>query len=262
MKVLLIADVHSNWPALRAVNETFDACLFLGDLVDYGMDPVPCIDWIKRHSTAAIRGNHDHAVAHRVIPRSGPGLRRLAAATRPLHWNLVGPHRLKYLSRLPLTRRLEIDGRSFFLVHATPRDPLDEYLTDDPEGWRWGEAHPARMRHAIFKDQPILADLFTIERASGGDSVTVNVGHYAPANDAHPFASVHAASYRALFDLDALEGSRFIANTGQSGNPLSPHYRDLTAIWARGETLPMTTRPDFYRQDALGQLMLLPADPR
>jgi putative phosphoesterase len=136
MKVLVIADVHSNWPALRAVTETFDACLFLGDLVDYGIDPVPCIDWIKQHTTAAIRGNHDHAVAHRVIPRSGPGLRRLAAATRPLHWERVGAHRLKYLSRLPLTRRLEIDGRSFFLVHATPRDPLDEYLADDPDGWR------------------------------------------------------------------------------------------------------------------------------
>ena len=136
MKILVIADVHSNWPALQAVKEPFDACLFLGDLVDYGIDPVPCIDWVKQHTTAAIRGNHDHAVAHRVIPRSGPGLRRLAAATRPLHWERVGAHRLKYLSRLPLTRRLEIDGRSFFLVHATPRDPLDEYLAENAEGWR------------------------------------------------------------------------------------------------------------------------------
>lgn len=136
MKVLLIADIHSNWPALQAVTESFDACLFLGDLVDYGVSPVPCIEWIKRHATAAVRGNHDHAVAHRVIPRSGPGLRRLAAATRPIHWDLVGPHRLKFLSRLALTRRLEIDGRSYFLVHATPRDPLDEYLNDDADGWR------------------------------------------------------------------------------------------------------------------------------
>ena len=136
MKVLLIADIHSNWPALRAINEPFDACLFLGDLVDYGVTPVPCIDWVKRHATAAIRGNHDHAVAHRVIPRSGPGLRRLAAATRPLHWEMVGPHQLKYLSRLPLTRRVEIDGRSFFLVHATPRDPMDEYLAEDMDAWR------------------------------------------------------------------------------------------------------------------------------
>ena len=88
------------------------------------------------------------------------------------------------------------------------------------------------MRHPIFGDQPVLAALFTIEHPSGGDSVTVNVGHYAPANEADPFAAIHAASYRGLFDLDALERSRFIASTGQSGNPLSAHYRDLAALWA------------------------------
>jgi putative phosphoesterase len=136
MKVLVIADIHSNWPALQAVTESFDACLFVGDLVDYGVAPAPCIDWIKRHATAAVRGNHDHAVAHRVLARSGPGLKRLAAVTRPLHWDMVGPHQMKYLARLSLTRRLEIDGHSFFLVHGTPRDPLDEYLADDAESWR------------------------------------------------------------------------------------------------------------------------------
>jgi len=133
---------------------------------------------------------------------------------------------------------------------------------DDPQAWRWGQAHPARMLHPIFKDQPILADLFAITHPSGGDNVTVNVGHYAPANEAHPFVSVHAASYRGLFDLEALERSRFVASTGQSGNPLSPHYRDLAALWARGETLPMTTQPSLYRRGALGELSLVPATAR
>ncbi|HEX4072934.1 MAG TPA: metallophosphoesterase family protein, partial [Planctomycetaceae bacterium] len=63
MKILLLADIHSNWPALAAINETYDACLFLGDLVEYATDPIPCIDWVHARATAAIRGNHDHAVA-------------------------------------------------------------------------------------------------------------------------------------------------------------------------------------------------------
>ena len=138
---------------------------------------------------------------------------------------------------------------------------LGRRFGSDSEAWRWGKAHPARMQHPIFGDQPILADLFTIAYPSGGDSVTVNVGHYAPANEADPFASIHAASYRGLFDLDALERSRFIASTGQSGNPLSAHYRDFAALWAEGETIPMTTRPEGYGQGALGTLALLPADP-
>ena len=132
----------------------------------------------------------------------------------------------------------------------------------DADAWRWGEAHPARMLHPIFKDQPVLARLFAIEHPSGGDNVTVNVGHYRPANEADPFASVHAASYRGLFDLDALERSRFIANTGQSGNPLSAHYGDLAELWAMGETVAMTTEAATYRADAIGSLTLAPAAPR
>ena len=38
MRILLIADIHSNWPALAAINEQFDACLFLGDVVGESRD--------------------------------------------------------------------------------------------------------------------------------------------------------------------------------------------------------------------------------
>src|SRR5262245_56195162 len=37
MRILLVADIHANWPALRALDEPFDVCLCLGDLVDYGL---------------------------------------------------------------------------------------------------------------------------------------------------------------------------------------------------------------------------------
>jgi penicillin amidase len=133
---------------------------------------------------------------------------------------------------------------------------------DEPAAWRWGEAHPARMRHPVFADQPLLARLFAIEQPSGGDSVTVNVGHYRTADEADPFASVHAASYRGLYDLGELERSRFIASTGQSGNPLSPHYRDLAELWARGETIAMTTDAEVYGAKAIGRLTLAPAGGR
>ena len=136
MKILLLADIHANWPALAAIDESFDTCLFVGDLVDYGTDPAPCIDWIRRHATGAVRGNHDHAVAQRVSTRDGNGFRGLAAATRLIHWDVLRSSQLRYLSRLPLTQRLTLEGRSFHLVHATPRDPLDEYLGNDPDAWR------------------------------------------------------------------------------------------------------------------------------
>jgi len=137
MKILVLADIHSNWPALAAVEESFDACLFVGDLVDYATDPVPCVEWVRSNATACVRGNHDHAVAQRVTARNGSsGFRKLAAATRPVHWKLLDAKDLKYLARLPVTARTMIGDLSFYLVHGTPRDPLDEYLGDDSEGWR------------------------------------------------------------------------------------------------------------------------------
>lgn len=136
MKILLLADIHANWPALSAIRETFDLCLFLGDLVDYGTDPIPCIDWVRANCSYGVRGNHDHAVAQRIPARGTTGYRELAAATRPLHWQILENSHLKYLARLPVTQSLRIDERTLYLVHATPWDPLDEYLMDDPRGWK------------------------------------------------------------------------------------------------------------------------------
>jgi len=135
MRILVLADIHSNWPALSAIQEPFDACLFVGDLVDYASDPVPCVDWIRTHAAASVRGTHDHAVAQRIPVVKTTGLHRLAAATRPLHWKLLSPMHMKYLTRLPVTRRVTLDGKRFYLVHATPRDPFDEYLRDDKPAW-------------------------------------------------------------------------------------------------------------------------------
>ena len=136
MRILVLADIHANWSALSAIREPHDACLVLGDLVEYGAEPIECIEWVRRHATAVIRGNHDHSVAQRVPPPSGSGLRGLAGATRQHHWSVLSPSHLKFLSRLPVSLTLDLDHRRFHLVHATPRDPMDEYLAIDPETWK------------------------------------------------------------------------------------------------------------------------------
>jgi penicillin amidase len=130
---------------------------------------------------------------------------------------------------------------------------------DDPDGWRWGNAHVARLTHAVFTGQPLLGPLFDIEAASGGDSVTVDVGHFDPHDQRRPFASTHAATYRAIYDLANLDGSRFIIATGQSGNPLSRHYHDLTGLWATGRSVPIGRDGASYRPGAIGTLRLQPS---
>jgi penicillin G amidase len=127
----------------------------------------------------------------------------------------------------------------------------------DPAAWRWGEAHPATMDHPLFEREVVLDRLFNIRVESGGDSVTVNVGHFRPADRRRPFASTHAAGYRAIYDLADLNRSSFVAATGQSGNPLSPHYRDLTDLWASGRSVAIERSPNSYREESIGELRLV-----
>jgi len=135
MRILLVADLHANWPALQAVEERYDVCLCLGDLVDYGLDPAPCIDWVRQKANFAVRGNHDHGVAQNVVVVARGGFKYLTSVTRPLTRERLSEDDLRFLSRLPVTRTLTFDDNRFLLVHATPRDPLDEYAPDSPEFW-------------------------------------------------------------------------------------------------------------------------------
>ena len=111
----------------------------------------------------------------------------------------------------------------------------------DMAAWRWGEAHAARHAHQPFGRVRSLARWFDIVQPSPGDTYTVNVGRSRMADDDHPYASVHAASLRAIYDLSSPDRSLYIHSGGQSGNILSRHYRSLTAAWARGEYMPMVT---------------------
>ncbi|MCA9047602.1 MAG: metallophosphoesterase family protein [Planctomycetaceae bacterium] len=141
MKILLLADIHSNWPALSAIDEVFDVCLFLGDAVDYATTPAECVRWLRDNATYCIRGNHDHSVAQRVAVRPGGTFRSMAAAMRPHHFDVLTDEDLSWLARLPVTLHLNIGNHSFLLVHGTPRDPMDEYLTSDAEQWRQRTEH-------------------------------------------------------------------------------------------------------------------------
>jgi putative phosphoesterase len=135
MRILLLADIHANWPALQAIQEPHDLCICLGDLVDYALEPAPCVDWVRRNARYVVRGNHDHAVAQDARVSGRSGFKYLTGLTRPLTRERLGEEDLRYLSRLPVTRMVTLDDTRLLLVHATPRDPLDEYAPADKEFW-------------------------------------------------------------------------------------------------------------------------------
>ena len=140
-------------------------------------------------------------------------------------------------------------------------DALEKALADlrrrfgeDMASWRWGEAHRAWHRHRPLSRHGLLARFFDVSVASPGDAYSVNVGRSDFSDDAAPYASRHAASYRAIYDLANPEASLFIQSAGQSGNPLSPHYRAFAEPWARGEYVRAVT--DRAALEALGAARL------
>lgn len=135
MRILVVADVHGNRAALEAVRESFDVCLCLGDLVDYGPEPGPCVEWVRANARYCVRGNHDHGVAQDVPVQGLTGFRYLTAVTRPLSVAALSTPQRRFLAELPTTRLATIGGKRFLLVHATPRDPMDEYAPPDPAFW-------------------------------------------------------------------------------------------------------------------------------
>src|SRR5687768_10398852 len=82
----VLADVHSNLPALEAVLREArlagaDSYLFLGDAVGYGPHPRVCIERLAALPAAAlISGNHDNSVASGKLERGMDGVARTAAA--------------------------------------------------------------------------------------------------------------------------------------------------------------------------------------
>ncbi len=136
MRLLVVGDIHSNWAALQSIQEPFDACVCVGDIVDYGPEPEPCIDWVRENALYCVRGNHDHGVAQEVDVHGAAGFRYLTAVTRPLTCAAISPAQRRFLAELPTRCRFTIAGQRYYMVHATPRDPMDEYARPDPEFWR------------------------------------------------------------------------------------------------------------------------------
>jgi penicillin amidase len=132
---------------------------------------------------------------------------------------------------------------------------------DDTDGWSWGSAHRARSAHVPFSGIPLIGDYFGIDLPTPGDNQSINVGGYYLDDEEHPFESTLGPTYRGLYDLARPEASLFMLSAGQSGHPLSPHYRDFSRRWARGEYAPMRTRRADIEPTSSGVLRLRPNAP-
>jgi putative phosphoesterase len=182
MRILLVSDIHANWPALEAIDEPHDLCLCIGDLVDYGCEPGPVVEWVRRRANVCVRGNHDHMVAQNVVTNGLAGFRYLSGVTRPLSHERLDDAGKRYLADLPVTRYLTLDKKKFLLVHATPRDPLDEYAPAEVEFWK-------RRLEGVGVDVVVVGHTHQPYLLDAGGVMVINPGSVGLPRDGDPRAS-------------------------------------------------------------------------
>jgi penicillin amidase len=120
-------------------------------------------------------------------------------------------------------------------------DELRQRLGPDIARWQWGAVHQARSEHRPFSKVKALAPWFELRTATGGDNYTVNVARYHLKGD-EPYLNEHAASLRAIYDLNDAANSSTMHSSGQSGLVLAPGYRGFVAPWTEVRDLPLWGR--------------------
>ncbi len=102
-----------------------DALWCLGDLVGYGPQPNECVYAVTQFPHLGIPGNHDWGMLGRL---SLDEFNRDAALILEWTRKVLAPDYTEYFEALPIL--VTPEEPSFTLVHASPRDPMWEYLLD------------------------------------------------------------------------------------------------------------------------------------
>jgi predicted phosphodiesterase len=126
MVLAMISDIHANLPALEAVLADIDGTgvdetWCLGDVVGYGAQPDECAALVADRCALCLVGNHDLAVLGELdVASFSP------AAAAAVRWtrDTAKPETLEFLRGLEPAD----ESREVALYHASPRDPVWEYV--------------------------------------------------------------------------------------------------------------------------------------
>lgn len=210
MQILLLSDVHANLTALNAVIEeagSFEQIWCLGDVVGYGPEPNECISRLREFDLICLAGNHDLAVTGKTaLWDFTQSAREIIFWTR--HWLTTSSYEwLSSLSSAPLNV-----GHGITLVHASPRDPVWEYIVERQTArdnlafietpiCLNGHSHMPIIYRKPWDGMKVLEEPLRANvpfRLTSYDQVFINPGSVGQPRDEDPRASY------ALIDLDAM----------------------------------------------------------
>ncbi len=149
-------------------------------------------------------------------------------------------------------------------VRAILLESLEATLTDlrqklgpDTAAWQWGRLHTITLKPAVaaLADETLRQSMTVGPEGVSGSSSTPAMTAYRGTN----FAAVHGPSVRLVMDVGDWDKSIFLNMPGQSGDPSSPHYRDLFPAWKEGRYAPLSFSRAAVDQVAERVITLTPA---
>ena len=199
MRLALVSDIHSNWPALEAVSaeldrERPDALLCMGDIVGYGADPAACLDWVRQRCDAVVLGNHDLAVANGTGIDYLPGHGQVAAEHNA---EALSDDQRSWLTDLPLT----CVSNGVTMAHASPQFPerwmrIESFFLAQ-EQFRHFDTELCFVGHTHLPG--VLSEKLGVLRPRPGHRFIINVGSVGQPRDGDPRACM------AFFDTQTFE---------------------------------------------------------
>lgn len=238
MNVAVLADIHSNEAALRAVLEAADRLgaerlVVLGDLVGYGARPKEVLACLRARADVVVLGNHDHGVAREMVAGARPSAQRAVEWTRAA----LDADELAFLRELP---RIVADPSGLLCAHGCYLNPDHYYgyvtstmlganleaIAGRPEGPRvalCGHTHVAML---AWLDDEGVTEMSVVEGQVGwpadARAVLMNPGAVGQPRDGDPRAAFALVNpevrtvefHRVAYDVEA--AAREILTAGLS----------------------------------------------
>ncbi|MGW4405650.1 penicillin acylase family protein [Nonomuraea sp. NPDC004702] len=141
---------------------------------------------------------------------------------------------------------------------ASAYHELSELFGTDVRSWKWGDLHQLELVNGTLGTSglaPVEALFNRGPFAVPGNKDAVNATGW---NVQKGYGVTAVPSMRMVVDLADLDKSRWINLTGASGHAFHDNYWDQAEAWARGDLLPMYSKPESVKNAAIHTLTLTP----
>jgi len=156
-KLLVLSDIHANYPALKAIEhhvdpDRFHRIIHAGDLTVYSTFPNETIEWFRRRTTSVcIAGNTDKRVL--AILEGKPLWKPKKEEKRAMYYwtcDTLLPENREYLNSLPEEADVTVEDLRIRIIHGD---------FDEDEGISSSLANPEHRFRTLARESPYQAHI-------------------------------------------------------------------------------------------------------